>query len=271
MPRVFFITGTSTGFGHYYAQEVLNRGDHVVATARNISQLQFKGTTEGNYLATRLEVTEKESIEKAFEAALKKSGRIDVVVNNAGYGLVGCFEEYTESQIRQQMDVNFFGVLDVTRTAMQYMRDHQTPPGGLIQQVTSMVGQLGFPTYSIYCASKWAVEGFTEAVSHEVKPEWKIKFTVIKPGGFRYVTCSSSNWLLLSLGPRGPPAAALIWCCQIFCCVRGHCFAPEPFGPCSAGKYDYEWTLLVISWFSSRRTFPVFDQAVIDNHLLQRD
>ena len=74
MPRVFFITGTSTGFGHYYAQEVLNRGDHVVATARNISQLQFKGTTEGNYLATRLEVTEKESIENAFDAALKNSG-----------------------------------------------------------------------------------------------------------------------------------------------------------------------------------------------------
>ncbi|KAK4935381.1 hypothetical protein LTR10_023559 [Elasticomyces elasticus] len=185
MPRVFFITGTSTGFGHCYTQEVLDRGDHVVATARNISQLQFRGANEENYLATPLEVTEKKSIEEAFDAAIRKFGRIDVVVNNAGYGLVGCFEEYTESQIRQQMEVNFFGVLNVTRTAMQYIRDNQTPPGGLIQQVTSMAAQIGFPTYSIYCASKWAVEGFTEAVSHEVKSEWRIKFTLIEPGGFR--------------------------------------------------------------------------------------
>ncbi|KAI1628022.1 hypothetical protein EDD37DRAFT_692301 [Exophiala viscosa] len=186
MPRVFFITGTSTGFGHYYTQEVLDRGDYVVATARNISQLQFKGATDENWLATRLEVTDQQSVQKAFDDALSKFGRIDVVVNNAGYGLVGCFEEYTDTQIRQQMEVNFFGVLDVTRTAMQYMRDNQAPPGGCIQQVTSMAGQLGFPTYSIYCASKWAVEGFTEAVSHEVKPEWGIKFTLIEPGGFSW-------------------------------------------------------------------------------------
>ena len=187
MPRIFLITGTSTGFGKEYAQEVLNRGDCVVATARDPSQLSFKGTTSDNYLALRLDVTDKSSIKAAFDATLDKFGRVDVVVNNAGYGLAGCFEEYTDEQIRQQMEINFFGLLDVTREAMQVMRDRQQPQGGLIQQVTSIGGQRGVPLFSAYCASKWAVEGFTEAVSLEVKPEWGIKFTCVEPGGFRYV------------------------------------------------------------------------------------
>jgi NAD(P)-dependent dehydrogenase (short-subunit alcohol dehydrogenase family) len=185
MPRVFLITGTSTGFGKDYAQEVLDQGDHVVATARNPDQLQFKNTNDKNYLGVRLDVTDKSSIKQAFSETLKKFGRVDVVVNNAGYGLAGTFEEYTEDQIRQQMEINFFGLLDVTREAMETMRDKQKPQGGLIQQVTSIGGQRGVPTFSLYCASKWAVEGFTEAVSKEVKPEWGIKFTLVEPGGFR--------------------------------------------------------------------------------------
>jgi NAD(P)-dependent dehydrogenase (short-subunit alcohol dehydrogenase family) len=190
MPRVFLITGTSTGFGKYYAQEVLDQGDYVVATARDPSQLEFKGTTAENYLAVRLDVTDKKTIEEAFTQTLAKFQRVDVVVNNAGYGLSGCFEEYTEAQIRQQFEINFFGLLDVTRTAMEVLRDRQKPRGGLIQQITSIGGQRGVPYFSVYCASKWAVEGFTEAVSHEVKPEWGIKFTLIEPGGFRYVPIS---------------------------------------------------------------------------------
>lgn len=185
MPRVFLITGTSTGFGKYYAQEVLNRGDYVVATARKPESLSFEKTTGENYLAVRLDVTDKSSIYAAFDAALKKFGRVDVVCNNAGYGLSGCFEEYREDQIRQQMEINFFGLLDVTRTALETMRDKQLPPGGLIQQVTSIAGQRGAPAFSIYCASKWAVEGFTESLSHELKPEWNIHVQCVEPGGFR--------------------------------------------------------------------------------------
>jgi len=109
---------------------------------------------------------------------------VDVVVNNAGYGLSGVFEELTEQQVRTQMEVNFFGLIAVTKKALEVMRE-QKPPGGVIQQVTSIGGQRGVPTFSIYCASKWAVEGFTEAISHEIKPEWNIKFTCIEPGGFR--------------------------------------------------------------------------------------
>ena len=111
MPRVFLITGTSTGFGADYVNHVLSEGDYVVATARDPSKLSFEGATDKNLLSTRLDVTDKASITEAFEKARKKFGRVDVVVNNAGYGLAGCFEELTEEQIRQQLEVNFFGLV----------------------------------------------------------------------------------------------------------------------------------------------------------------
>lgn len=185
MPRVFLITGCSTGFGKDYVQEVLDRGDYVVATARKPESLSFSGTNDKNYLSSKLDVTDKKTIQDTFDQALKKFGRIDVVCNNAGYGLSGCFEEYKENEIRQQMEINFFGLLDVTRIALETMRDKQKPQGGRIQQVTSIGGQRGVPTFSLYCASKWSVEGFTEALSHELKPEWNIHLTCIEPGGFR--------------------------------------------------------------------------------------
>jgi len=183
-PRVFLITGTSTGFGNELVKLVLQKGDIAVATARKPSSLKFEGATDKNYLAISLDVTDKNSIDAAFHTVMHKFGRVDVVVNNAGYGLGGEFESLADDQIRRQMEVNFFGLMNVTRKAMETMRA-QTPSGGVIQQVTSIGGQRGVPNYSIYCASKWAVEGFTEAISKEVKPEWGIKFTCVEPGGFR--------------------------------------------------------------------------------------
>jgi NAD(P)-dependent dehydrogenase (short-subunit alcohol dehydrogenase family) len=138
----------------------------------------------------KLDVTSAADIDSAFDAALKAFGRVDVVVNNAGYGLAGVFEELTDAQVKKQMDVNFFGLIAVTRKAMQVLRE-QKPAGGLIQQVTSIGGQVGVPFFSIYCASKWAVEGFTETIQQEVKPEWGIKFTCVEPGGFRYLSSPS--------------------------------------------------------------------------------
>ncbi|ESZ91430.1 putative Uncharacterized oxidoreductase [Sclerotinia borealis F-4128] len=184
MPRVFFITGTSTGFGNHLVQEVLDRGDVAVATARKPETLKFERTNDKNFLALKLDVTSQSDIENSFKFATDKFGRIDVVVNNAGYGLAGVFEELKEQQARTQMEVNFFGLLAVTKKAMEVMRK-QKPCGGLIQQVTSIGGQRGMPFFSIYCASKWAVEGYTESISQEVKPEWNIKFTCVEPGGFR--------------------------------------------------------------------------------------
>ncbi|KAK4686882.1 hypothetical protein P7C73_g3240, partial [Tremellales sp. Uapishka_1] len=196
-PRVFLITGTSTGFGNELVKVVLSKGDIAVATARNPDKLNFEGTNEKNYLPVRLDVTDPKSIDEAFKTTVDKFGRVDVVVNNAGYGLSGEFESFADDQIRTQMEVNFFGLINVTRKgelesqichtndvpALEIMRDLKT--GGLIQQVTSMGGQVGVPTYSIYCASKWAVEGFTETLAQELKPEWNIKLSCIEPGGFR--------------------------------------------------------------------------------------
>ena len=142
MPRVFLITGTSTGFGKHLVQEVIDRGDIAVATARNPSTLSFENTKPENYLALKLDVTVPENIDSAFSAALKRFGRIDVVVNNAGYSLSGAFEELSDAQIKKQMDVNFFGLLAITRKAMKVMRE-QKPCGGVIQQVTSIGGQIG--------------------------------------------------------------------------------------------------------------------------------
>ena len=142
MPRVFLITGTSTGFGKHLVQEVIDKGDIAVASARNPSTLSFENTNPDNYLAVKLDVTVPEDIDLAFSAALEQFGRVDVVVNNAGYSLSGAFEEVSDVQIKKQMDVNFFGLLAVTRKAMEVMRE-QKPCGGVIQQVTSIGGQIG--------------------------------------------------------------------------------------------------------------------------------
>lgn len=182
--RVFLVTGTSSGFGRNLVEEILSRRDRVIAATRNSSSLSFDGATPRNFLAVALDVTNVESVSKAFDVGLATFGRIDVVVNNAGFGLCGPFEELDQSQIAEQMNVNFFGCVNVTRKAIQVMRE-QSPPGGLIQQISSMAGQKGMPTFSIYCASKWALAGFTEAISAEMNPGWGIKFTCIEPGGFR--------------------------------------------------------------------------------------
>lgn len=184
MPKVYLITGTSTGFGAAYVQEILDQGDIAIATARKPESLSFKGTTDKNFLALKLDVTKKADIENVFKESVNKFGRVDVVCNNAGYGLAGPFEELPESLMRTQFEINYWGLLDVTRAALETMRG-QSPPGGLIQQVTSIGGQRGVPNFTQYCATKWAVEGFTEALSHEVKPEWGIKLQLIEPGGFR--------------------------------------------------------------------------------------
>ncbi|KXT14400.1 hypothetical protein AC579_8367 [Pseudocercospora musae] len=188
-PQVFLITGTSTGLGNELVKKCLAEGDKVVATARNSSKLKFDGTTKDNFLAIDLDVTDQRAVDKAFDAALEQFGRVDVVgytdIFKAGYGLCGEFESCSEKQARTQMEVNFFGLMYVTRKALKVMREVNKPAGGKIQQVTSIGGQVAFPTTSIYCASKWAVEGLTESISQEMKPEWNIKLTCIEPGGFR--------------------------------------------------------------------------------------
>lgn len=185
--RVFFVTGTSSGLGRMLVDEILARGDAVAATSRDASQLasKFAGSiTADTFLPLTMDVSDMASVDAAFDAAIATFGRIDVVVNNAGFGLCGPFEELSDAQVRAQIEINFFGCVNVTRRAVRAMRE-QTPAGGLIQQISSMAGQKGMPTFSIYCASKWALAGFSEAVAQEVRPEWNITFTIVEPGGFR--------------------------------------------------------------------------------------
>ncbi|KAJ4993964.1 short-chain dehydrogenase [Stagonosporopsis vannaccii] len=184
MARVYFITGSSTGIGASLVQHILDTGNHVYATARNPSNLRFTNANDKNFAVGTLDLEDPASITSGFTAAIAKFGRIDVVINNGGYGLSGPFEDLSETDISRQMTVNFTGVLLCTKAAMKAMR-HQEPKGGLIMQVTSIGGRIGFPWMSMYSASKFAIEGFTEAVSQEVDPAWGINFTCIEPGGFR--------------------------------------------------------------------------------------
>jgi NAD(P)-dependent dehydrogenase (short-subunit alcohol dehydrogenase family) len=164
---------------------LLNEGEKVVATARKVSTLDsFKGATDSNFLPLPLDITDETQVARAFEQAISKFGRLDVVVNNAGYTLAGPFETLSESQIRDQFETNVFGTLHVTRHALQVLRS-QSPPGGLIQQIGTIGGQVSYGGVGIYNGTKWAVEGITEALSQEMNPAWNIRFTIIEPGMFR--------------------------------------------------------------------------------------
>jgi NAD(P)-dependent dehydrogenase (short-subunit alcohol dehydrogenase family) len=183
MARVWLITGTSKGFGRVWAEAALERGDQVVATARNTDALSELTNRYGERaLALELDVTDKAAINAAVKRAHDHFGRLDIVVNNAGYGLFGAIEEVTEEQARAQMETNFFGPLWVTKAALPYLRKQRS---GHIIQVSSIGGVHAFPILGLYHASKWALEAFSQSLSREVAG-YGIKVTIIEPG--RYST-----------------------------------------------------------------------------------
>ena len=179
--KVWFITGTSKGFGRVWAEAALARGDHVAATARDIRSLDPLVQRFGDRVAAlALDVTDKNAVRGAIAAANARFGRLDVVVNNAGYGLFGAIEEISEAQARAQMETNLFGALWVTQAALPIMRAQGS---GHIIQVSSIGGVNAFPTVGLYHASKWALEGFSQSLAAEVA-QFGIKVTLIEPGGF---------------------------------------------------------------------------------------
>ncbi|KAK5172198.1 uncharacterized protein LTR77_003836 [Saxophila tyrrhenica] len=181
MPRIFFVTGCSTGFGRELTQVLLDAGENVVATARRLETLWSERKQP---LPLKVDVTSNSDVDAALKATVSKFGRIDVLIANAGYCAAGPFETLSESQIRAQFDTNLFGAMEITRRTLEIMRT-QSPPGGLIMMNSSISGQLSFPLVSIYSASKFALAGFTECVAQEVKSEWNIKFCVVEPGPLR--------------------------------------------------------------------------------------
>ncbi len=183
--KVWFITGTSRGFGREWAIAALDRGDKVAATARDTATLTDLAEKYGDaLLPIRLDVTDRDADFAAVKQAHDHFGRLDVVVNNAGYGHFGFIEELSEQDARAQIETNVFGALWVTQAALPYLRAQRS---GHILQVSSIGGITAFQNVGIYHASKWALEGFSQSLAQEVEP-FGIHVTLIEPGGF------STDW-----------------------------------------------------------------------------
>lgn len=180
--KTWFITGTSSGLGRALAEEVIRTGNQVVATARKLTDIEdLAALAPDRVLTLTLDVHKEEDAKTAIHAAVERFGGIDVLVNNAGYGLLGAFEDVTDEQIRQQFETNVFGLMYVTRAALPVLRKQQS---GHILNITSVLGLTSFPGYSIYSASKFAVEGFSLGLAEELALIG-IKMTIIEPGAFR--------------------------------------------------------------------------------------
>jgi NAD(P)-dependent dehydrogenase (short-subunit alcohol dehydrogenase family) len=179
--KVWFITGTSRGFGREWAIAALERGDKVAATARNLDSLADLVEKYGDsILPIQLDVTDREADFAAVAAAHEKFGRLDIIVNNAGYGHFGFIEEISEKDARAQLETNLFGALWVTQAALPFLREQG---GGHILQVSSIGGITAFPLVGIYHTSKWALEGFSQSLAQEVA-SFGIHITLIEPAGF---------------------------------------------------------------------------------------
>lgn len=179
--KTWFITGTSRGFGRAWTEAALKRGDRVAATARNLDSLKDLVEHYGEQiLPLTLDVTDRAADFAAVKTAHEHFGQLDVIVNNAGYGLFGATEEISEAEARSQIETNLFGALWITQAALPYLRAQGS---GHILQVSSVAGLGAFPLLGLYHASKWGLEGFSEALSQEVAP-FGIKVTLIEPGRF---------------------------------------------------------------------------------------
>jgi NAD(P)-dependent dehydrogenase (short-subunit alcohol dehydrogenase family) len=181
MTKVWFVTGASRGFGRCIVNDALERGDKVVATARDLSTLDELSNRYGDALfPLELDVNDREADGSAVRSAHEHFGRLDVVVNNAGYGHFGYLEEVTEEEARAQIETNLFGPLWITQAALPILRAQGS---GHIVQISSIGGVAAFPGIGIYHASKWGLEGFSEALAAEVA-EFGIKVTLVEPGGY---------------------------------------------------------------------------------------
>ena len=180
--KVWLITGSSTGFGRTLAEAVLNQGDRLIATARKPEQLEdLIAQYPQAAIALRLDVTDKDEIKTMLEKAIAKFGRIDVLVNNAGYGLIGALEEVSDAQIQRNFDTNLFGAIDLIRAVLPVMREQKSGHVINMSAIAGFTNELGF---SIYGGAKFALEGVSEALQGEVAP-LGIQVTIVEPGPFR--------------------------------------------------------------------------------------
>ncbi|MEV4834528.1 SDR family NAD(P)-dependent oxidoreductase [Nonomuraea sp. NPDC049486] len=181
MSKVWFVTGSSRGLGRHFVEAALSRGDKVAATARTAASLDELVAGYGDaVLPLELDVTDKAVVLDGVKRAAEHFGRLDVIINNAGYAQVGAVEEITEQQLRDQMETNLFGAVWVIQAALPYLREQGS---GHIIQLSSAAGLMAMPLSAAYSASKWALEAVNESLAQEVA-DFGIKVTVIEPGGF---------------------------------------------------------------------------------------
>jgi len=182
MTKVWFITGSSRGLGRSLTEAVLAAGDKVAATARNIEALDDLVLKYPNQiLPVKLDVTVKAEIYKAVEDTIARFGKIDVLVNNAGFGIAGAAEAFTDEQVRSQLETNLYAPIEITRAVLPYMRKQRS---GRILQISSIGGRVGNAGITIYQAAKFGLSGFSEALAKEIAP-LGIYLTCVEPGGFR--------------------------------------------------------------------------------------
>lgn len=200
--QVWLITGCSKGIGLAIAKQAYEAGHQVIATARRIEDLTYLPENE-HVLKCKLDVTKLGEIEAVAQSAINRYGKIDVLVNNAGYGLEGAFEELEREAIFAQFETNFFGLLDMTRAVLPYMRNQNS---GYIFNISSIAGMRGIAGMSIYNASKFAVTGFSEALANELEP-FGIQVVCVAPGPYRTEWAGKSlhkSYALASLSTDSP-------------------------------------------------------------------
>ncbi|GAE29333.1 SDR family oxidoreductase [Halalkalibacter hemicellulosilyticus] len=179
--KVWFITGASSGLGHEFTKNALEVGDKVIGVARNIDNLvEFEQNYADTFKSFKLDITDRASVFKVVDKAIHYFGNLDIVVNNAGNMILGMIEEFTEAEIKQQIETNFYGAVWVSQAVMPYLRAQKS---GHIVQISSIGGIVSGPMTGIYSASKFALEGFSEALAQEAS-HFGIHVSIVEPGGY---------------------------------------------------------------------------------------
>lgn len=208
--KVWFITGASSGFGRALAEEVIARGERVVAAARNLESMRdVVARAPERSMAVRLDVTRREQIDAALAAARDRFGGVDVLVNNAGYSMVGALEETSEEELRTALETMFFGPVALTREVLPRMRERRT---GTIVQLTSMGGLTTGAGFGAYCAAKHALEGLSECLAKELAP-LGVRVLIVEPGAFRtglFGAAFRSTPALAAYAPSVGPTRAFV-------------------------------------------------------------
>jgi len=207
MSKVWLVTGSASGLGRNIAEAVLESGDRLVATARDPRRLQDLVEKYGDQVRTAsLDVADENAAYAAVQVAVRAFGRLDVVVNNAGYGDVAPFEQLSPERFKAVVDTNFYGVVNMTRAALPIMREQKS---GCILQISSVGGRLALPGSTPYHAAKWAVGGFTESLAQEVAP-FGVKVCALEPGGMRTNWGARANKDIPKLLPEYEPSVGAI-------------------------------------------------------------